>query len=275
MRLMLHAAIVLVSLLGGAPLSVSDAQTLARAREAYNAERYDAAIEQATALLTSPTLRDAARLVIARAHLERYRQTAEPADLTQARDALRAIDASRLPQRDQAELLVGLGEWLFFADRFGAAAELFANALARLDGRLPPATRARILDWWASAVDRDAQRSPARRGGLYSEMFARLEEELRRDPGSSAANYWSVVAARGFGDLDRAWDAAMAGWVRAGLAPDRGASLRADIDRFVLTAIIPERAKTASPGAPGERQAAADAMVSEWERFKTDWEGSG
>jgi tetratricopeptide (TPR) repeat protein len=274
MRHMLHAAIVLVSLLGGAPSSPSDVHALARARDAYNEERYDAAIEEARAALASPTLVDAARLVIARAHLERYRQSAEPADLTHARDALRAIDASRLSQREQAELLVGLGEWLFFAERFGAAAELFANALARLDGRLPPATRARVLDWWASALDRHAQQSPGRRDSLYIAMFERLEQELRRDPGSSSANYWAVVAARGFGDLDRAWHGAMAGWVRAGLAPDRGASLRADIDRFVLTAIIPERAKTAAPGAPGERQAAADAMISEWERFKADWDGS-
>jgi tetratricopeptide (TPR) repeat protein len=274
MRAMPQAALMLVVLLGGAPAPPSDTQALARARDAYNEEHYDTAIEHARTALASPTLADAARLVIARAHLERYRQSAEPSDLTHARDALRAIDASRLQPREQAELLVGLGEWLFFAERFGAAAELFSNALARLDPRLPTATRARVLDWWASAMDRHAQRSPVRRETLYNDMLERLEEELRQDPGSSAANYWAIVASRGFGDLDRAWQAAMAAWVRAGLAADRGASLRADVDRFVLTTIIPERAKTAtSPGAPGERQVAADAMVSEWERFKSEWDG--
>jgi hypothetical protein len=271
---MLPVALLLVALVAGGPPVPSHAEALARAREAYNAEKYDAAIEHATAALGSPRLADAARLVIARAHLERYRQTAEAADLAQARDTLRAIDATRLPQREQAELLVGLGEWLFFAERFGAAAELFANALARLDSRLSPGTRGRVLDWWASAMDRHAQRTPSRKDSVYSDMLKRLDEELRDDPGSSAANYWAVVAARGFGDLERAWHSAMAGWVRAGLAPDRGASLRADIDRFVLTSIIPERAKTAASGAPGERQAAADAMVAEWERFKADWEAS-
>lgn len=248
------------------------AGTLAGAREAYNSEEYDTAIERATAAAAVPELADAARLVIARSHLERYRQSAEPADLNQARDALRAVDASRLGARDQAELLVGLGEWLFFAERFGASAELFANALARPDfGRSPHTARARVLDWWASALDRYAQQTPARREALYGEMLERLEQELRRDPGSTAANYWSVVAARGLGDLDRAWHAAIAGWVRSGMAPDRGASLRADLDRFVLTSIIPERARAETEAT--RRQAAADSMVTEWERFKADWDG--
>ena len=246
--------------------------TLADAREAYNEARYDAAIEQANQALAVPALADAARLVIARAHLERYRQSAEPTDLNHARDALRAVDAARLDARDQVELLVGLGEWLFFAERFGASAELFSNALARPDfGRLPQPARARVLDWWASAVDRHAQQTPARREALYRDMLERLESELRRDPGSPAANYWSVVAARGLGDLERAWHSAIAGWVRAGLSPDRGAALRADLDRFMLTSVIPERARAETEAT--RRQAAADSMVTEWERFKAEWDG--
>lgn len=250
------------------------ADVLAAARDAYNEERYDEAIEAASAALSTPALVDAARLIVARAHLERYRQSAEPADLSQAREALRAIDASRLRVQEHAELLVGFGEWLFFAERFGASAELFANALARADeAALSREERARVLDWWASAVDREAQRTSGDRQALYGAMRDRLRDELHRDPGSPAANYWAVVAARGLGDLEAAWQAAMAGWVRAGLAPDRGASLRADIDRFVLTAIIPERARTAAQGAQNARQAVADAMVTDWERFKAEWDG--
>ena len=273
---MLRATLVLLMLVGAPAVPPAEAQPLARARDAYNEERYDAAIEEARAALATASQADAARLIIARAHLERYRQSAEPADLSQARDALRAVDASKLPERDHPELLVGLGEWLFFAERFGASAELFANALARADSPgLSRASRARMLDWWASAMDRQAQGASEGREGLYRAMLDRLEEELRRDPGSPAANYWEIVAARGLGNLDRAWQAAMAGWVRAGLAHDRGASLRADIDRFVLTAIIPERARQAAQGTQNERQAAADGMVTEWERFKADWDGGG
>lgn len=267
------AALVTTWLALLAPALAAGPEDLARAREAYNEERYEDAIALASTGLGSPTLVDAARLIIARAHLEQYRRTARADDLSAARNALRAIDPAHLGGADQAELLVGLGEWLFFSERFGAAAELFADALARGDlGRGSRSARSRALDWWASALDRHAQQTPAQREALYAQMLKRLEEELRRDPGSSAANYWTIVAARAIGDLERAWQLAMAGWIRAGLAPDRGASLRADIDRFVLTAIIPERARTVEQASPGDRQTVADRMVAEWERFKADWE---
>jgi hypothetical protein len=270
------AVLLLTGLIGGESARAAPRDALIRAREAYNDEHYDRALTEARTALSSPDVADAARLIIARAHLERFRQSAEADDLNAARDALRAIDPSRLNGADHAELLVGLGEWLFFSERFGAAAELFADALARADfGRTSLSARARALDWWASALDRHAQGTPSRRAVLYNDMLARLDDELRRDPGSPSANYWMVVAARGTGDLERAWQTAMAGWVRASLAPDRGASLRADIDRFVLTAIIPDRARRAERATHDQRQAAADAMVTEWERFKADWEGGG
>jgi hypothetical protein len=63
--------------------------------------------------------------------------------------------------------------------------------------------------------------------------------------------------------------AAAAAWVRASLARDRGAALRADIDRLVTSAVIPERAARASTR--DKRQALAD-MVKEWEAFKSAWD---
>jgi len=270
------AALTLAWLAAVTPASASGPEALARAREAYNEERYDEAITAARSALASPGLVDASHLIIARAHLERYRRSAESADLGAARDALRTIDPSQLDGADRAELLVGLGEWLFFSERFGAAAALFADALAHPDlGRGSREARSRALDWWASALDRHAQRTTARRDDVYKDMLARLEDELRLDPGSASANYWMVVASRGIGDLERAWQLAMAGWIRAGLAPDRGASLRADIDRFVLTAIIPDRVRNVERASQDQRQAVADGMVTEWERFKADWEGGG
>jgi hypothetical protein len=60
-----------------------------------------------------------------------------------------------------------------------------------------------------------------------------------------------------------AWDAALAAWVRAPLTTDQGAALRADVDRLVLRAIIPDRSKfTAQP---------PQALTAEWERFKERW----
>jgi hypothetical protein len=266
---------VVFLLLLAAPVTANPA-ALARARQAYNEDRFDVAITEATAALSEPALADTARLVLARAHLERYRHSAEPTDLSQARNALRAIDPSRLTIADQSDLLVGLGEWLFFNERFGAAAQLFDDALSRPEFvNRPAGAHDGVLDWWATAMDRHAQQTPARRDVVYSDMVERLRRELRRDAGSAPANYWLVVATRGLGDLDQAWQAAMAAWIRAGLSRDRGASLRADVDRFVLTAIIPDRARGAAQGNLDGRQAAADAMVADWERFKAEWEQGG
>ena len=71
--------------------------------------------------------------------------------------------------------------------------------------------------------------------------------ELRVQPGSSAAGYWLAAAARSLGDTERAWHAALAGYVRASVAADRGVALRADLDRLVSTAVIPERARQHEP----------------------------
>jgi hypothetical protein len=93
-----------------------------------------------------------------------------------------------------------------------------------------------------------------------------MAEELRRDPGNAPANYWLAVAARAAGDADMAWDAAVAAWVRAPLS-GASAQLRADIDRLVVDAIIPERARSRVQREPD----AAVAMRAQWEMIKTDW----
>ena len=95
-----------------------------------------------------------------------------------------------------------------------------------------------------------------------------MEAEIARDPGSTPAGYWLAAAARGAGDLDRAWSAAMAGWVRASLARDRGAALRADLDRLVVQALAPERASRVPAR---DRDQAIAGMLSEWEAFKANW----
>jgi hypothetical protein len=60
-----------------------------------------------------------------------------------------------------------------------------------------------VLDWWASAVDRQAQMRPeAERAPLYSRIVARMEDELRRNAASAVASYWLVAGARGNGDLE-------------------------------------------------------------------------
>ena len=148
-----------------------------------------------------------------------------------------------LSPRDQVDLLVGLGQSLYLTDLFGPAADFFDTALER-GTLLPDRDRLMLLDWWATALDREAQAAaPNGRARLHARIAERMEEELRHDPGSAPANYWLAVAARGAGDLDTAWDAAVAGWIRATLGPE-ASQLRADIDRLVTEALIPERARS-------------------------------
>jgi hypothetical protein len=262
-------AIVLVLAAWAAPLAAEPA-ALARARSLYNEGHYDAAVEAATEALKSDGAGDTASLVLGRALMERYRHGAQAADLAAAREALTRVRQNVLSPRDRLDLLVGLGQLLFLGEAFGAAAELFDTALAQ-NGSQPSPMRAQLLDWWASAMSREAQSRPSdRRAPVFERMVSRMEEELRSDPGNAPASYWLAVGARGVGDLERAWDAAIAGWVRASLNPETAASLRADLDRLVTQALIAERARQRQiPGRDVPETSAA--LLGEWDLIKSQW----
>jgi hypothetical protein len=261
---------LVVSMAGG--VDAAEHPSLAKARALYNAVDFDGAIAAAEVARADPESADAAALVIARAHLERYRlRTSDPADLTTARESLGKIRMSALTPRDQLDLLVGLGQALYLANSFGAAAELFDTALrrARSLSALSDRERSMLLDWWANAVDREAQAQPtARRAVLMEPLIARMEDELRDDPGNATANYWLAVAVRGTGDTDRAWHAAIAAWVRAALQPAMTTTLRGNIDRFVTMVLIPERARTRPAR---DQQTALTEFQIEWEQVKQQW----
>lgn len=107
-----------------------------------------------------------------------------------------------------------------------------------------------------------------RRAAALQRVMARMEDELRQDPGNAPANYWLAVSARGAGDVDRAWHAAIAAWVRAPLRPDTSGTLRADVDRFVTTVLIPERARVRPAK---EQQTTLSDLRAQWELVKEQW----
>lgn len=258
----------LLLLVAAVPLWAAEHPSLAKARVLYNAADYDGAIAAAAAAHADPPSADAAALVLGRSHLERYRQHTDAADLDAARAALAGVRAAALSPRDQLDHLVGLAQALYLSDVFGAAGELFETALGRAS-LLPDRDRLLLLDWWATALDREAQRRPpAGRADVFARVLARMEGELRQDPASPPANYWLAVSALGTGDVERAWNAAVAGWVRAVLKPDTAATLRADLDRLVTEALIPERARSRPTR---EQQEALAAMRAEWETLKSQW----
>ena len=267
MRPLIVLAAVLLSFAASAR-ALEAADPLADARRFYNLGDYDAAERAARLAVTQTSTSDAGRVVLGRIQLERYRRSGDQAHLAEARNALRAVDPLALDPRERLELTIGLAEALFLEDRFGAAAELFEPAIDA-SVSLGDVAHERVLDWWATSLDRQAQlRPPAERTAIYDRMAKRMAAELSRDPESAPASYWMVAASRGLGDLERAWQAAMAGWMRAPQTRDRGAALRADLDRLVIQAIIPERV---SRLALRDQTDALAGMLAEWEAFKSGW----
>jgi hypothetical protein len=263
-----RSALALALLITFAIPAAAQRADLAQARTLYNERQFDAAIEAAIAAQKVQATADAATVVLARAHLERYRERANPEDLSAARTALGTVRVVNLDPRDNVDFLMALGEALFFEDEYGAAALLFESGIdaAVVQG---PATAESMLEWWGSAMERHADtldREP--RVAVFTRLRDRMSLELARNPGSAAAAYWIAVGTRGIGNAVEAWEAAISGWVRARLAGPHSAKLRADLDKLVLEGIIPDRVRLVAP----DRRAQIESdLKGEWAVVKERW----
>ena len=268
MRRVVSGWLVLGALAAAGGVSTAAVDPLTSARRLYNQGLFDRALDAAREAEANAARVASARLVIGRVHLERFRRNTDSADLEAARGALRGLDPRALDSRERVELVIGLAELLYFDDRFGACAEMLEPALDATSA-LGPDAHERALEWWASALDRQAQTVPVdERADSYGRIVDRMQRELARDAASVPANYWLVAAARGQGDLARAMEIGTAAWLRASLTKDAGIGLRADLDRLVVQGILPDRA--ARMPARDRRQALAG-MLNEWEAFKQKW----
>ena len=106
------------------------------------------------------------------------------------------------------------------------------------------------------------------RAKIFGTLADRMTRELTADPGSAPANYWLPVALRGAGELDAAWDAAIAGWVRVGLNRATASPARMDLDRLVTERLIADRANRRPAAEQTDAQAA---WLTVWERVKQEW----
>src|SRR5439155_4993303 len=180
------AALLAFTVLAGA---ADKPDPLAHARLLYNERQFAAAVSEAEQARLLPSRADSADLIAARAYLERFRQSGESDDLTNARERLRRLDPQRLAGSERAEFLVGLREALYFDGDYGAAADVFEPMLVRPNDLMPDA-RELVLDWWASALDRDARpRSDAERTAVYRRIRDRMQDEVGNHPASLAAAY--------------------------------------------------------------------------------------
>jgi tetratricopeptide (TPR) repeat protein len=262
--------LVLALILSSTAIGEAAPDQVARARQLYNQRQYDAAIAVARDALRRPQSAPAAALILARAHLERSRRATDATDLPAARDALTSLDASRIQPADRTELIVAWAELFFLDGKPDVAAELFDAALARVDVGQAVA-RDRMLDWWAQSLDRMAtSHTGESRVRIYARIVSKMEREMERLPDSAAVIYWLAAAARGAGDLDRAWQAARAGWIRSKVSWGGGAQVRIDLDRLVTNAIIPERAGL-QPATGDGRRISTEEMLAEWDTIKRLW----
>lgn len=268
MKWRLVLTLVLALLVSRSAVAQSPAGPLARARQAYNAGEFDAAIAAATDARKTPALESAADVVLARALLERSRVQLEGTDLSAAHDAIHRVDPAKLSMAERLDYTVAVGMTVFLEGRPGAAAELLEPLLDAATPAPLLGDRRSLFDWWATAVDRAAQLAPdSARHDFYLRIVRRSEAELTRDVDSGPAGYWLSAGARGAGDLDRAWHAAVAAWIRSRGA-DRRDILRADLDHLMTTAIIPERARALDSH---DNAALVAAMRAEWDGIKSSW----
>ncbi len=268
MRVVAPSLLTVVLVVCATPAAFAQRADLAKARSFYNQGQFDAAIESAAAAQKLQATADAATVVLARSHLERYRERANPDDLVAARLALGTVRVSSLDARDTIDFLTALGEALFFEDEFGAAATVFESGIDRAVAQGPQIGEA-MLEWWGSAMERHADSLDRdARMATFRRLRERMTRELSRDPSSAAAAYWIVVAIRGSGDPLEAWNAAIAGWVRARLAGAKSAQLRADLDKLMLEGIIPDRVRAL---AADKRTQGESDLKGEWAVVKERW----
>src|SRR5215213_8907322 len=87
---------------------------LDRARLLYNQGDFEGALTAADEARKAADRADSADLIAARAYLERYRERSSPEDLSHARERLRRINPVKFTPQERVELIVGLGETLYF-----------------------------------------------------------------------------------------------------------------------------------------------------------------
>jgi hypothetical protein len=201
------------------------------ARKLYNQELYELAIRAATEARQAGDAVDEASLIFA----PRPSRTLppDPRRAQPQRGAVRRCAPSMPRSCRRGRRRSSHSPWAntcFWPTSSVRPAELFDSTSARVDD-LGPAARDRVLDWWATAMDREAQEDSAHRAGLYQRIIERMEDELRQQPGSTAAGYWLA------GRRAIAWRHGPCVACRTGRVPARAGGARTTAPRCAPTSI--------------------------------------
>ena len=268
-----YVAVLVVWALALWPGPAAAQSDLERARALYNAGQFDDSIAAAAVAKNKPAAVPSATLIAARARLERFRQKNDQEDLAAARADLMSLNPRLLAPQEVIEWQIGLGITLFLENQPGPASDMLSTVLPTARGRLTAAEFDKLLEWWASTLSRVAEsQTGTARKDAYGVLLSSARQELERNPLSRPTGYWVVVAARGAGDLEGAWNAAVTSWIRAGSEPE-GAQMRSDLDRFVTNTLIPELAQARTGQRFDNRAAQADiaTLTEQWRAIAQHW----
>lgn len=239
----------------------------------YNAGQFEESIAAADSAKSKTAAVPSATLIIARSRLERFRAGGDATDLATARAELVSLNPRTLAPQEAIEWQIGIGTALFLEDQIAAATETFAALLPSARERLTQAEYEKLLEWWGTSLSRLAEGLTGdARKHAYQKLSAEVSLELERNPLSRPAAYWAVVAARGTGDLEAAWGAAVSAWIRAGSQPE-AKPLRSDLERFVTQTLIPERAQSRTGQRLDATATGAEitALTDEWRAVTIRW----
>ncbi len=267
----MRALLTLALLCPGAAYAQND---LERARTLYNTGQFDESIAAATIAKSKRSTAASATLIIARSRLEKFRTLGDERELATAREELISLNPRTLGPQEAIEWQIGVGTSLFFENQPGAAAESFAAVIPSARERLTQIEFEKLVVWGGASTSRLAESLTGEaRKRVYETLRSSARTELERNPLSRPAIYWTVVSSRGAGDLEGAWGAAVAGWIRAG--PPDGAPLRADLERFVTQTLIPERAQARTGQRLDAKPTVVEigALTEEWRALTARWAG--
>ena len=128
------AAFSAVVLISASPAAAQN--DLERARVFYNAGQFDESIAAATSASTKAAAANSAKLIIARARLERFRKLGDKDELATARADLMSLKPATLAPQESIEWQIGVATALFLEDQLGPASEMFTTLLPLARARL-------------------------------------------------------------------------------------------------------------------------------------------
>jgi hypothetical protein len=196
-------------------------EQILHAKYLYNAGYYQQAIDEARKVKADEPTAPQVDLLLSRSYTQLYRITKEAKHLDLARaHMLAALKGYPFEHPwENHELVTGLAEIHYWDDERGPAAELFHSVILEGNKKIAPQSYANAVDWWASTLTGlIANMNPTDpiKVSTEKEIKSTIEKAYRQSYGGEPVlAYWMALVHVREGNVGKAWDVAVAGYVRA------------------------------------------------------------